>query len=138
MSKIAAGSKRDADMEISIKKTKVWQVQEQGRIPTATQAEAHALCKVKCPHIGCEKVFFNVHGMKCHAGRCRWKKEYEVDRVMDVRGEEGTAAREFLIRWKGYGPEDDTWEGRNNVHPEMINDYLKANNIYNYEWTGPR
>ena len=32
---------------------------------------------------------------------------YEVDQVMDHRLAGGSI--EFLLRWKGYGPEDDTW-----------------------------
>ena len=32
---------------------------------------------------------------------------FEVERVVDHRLAGGTI--EFLLRWKGYGPEDDTW-----------------------------
>ena len=68
---ISAGSKLDADMDISITKTEVMHVREPGRIPKVTAEEAKKECKVTCPHTGCGKMFFNVHGAKCHAGKCR-------------------------------------------------------------------
>lgn len=130
---IATGSKEDADMTISIAKTEVMQVCEQGRIPAATSAEAKAACKFVCPHLGCNRVFFNAHGMKCHAGKCKYRNEYEVDRILEVRGATGSPGREFKIRWKGYyGPDDDTWEKRKNLHPELINEFLHANELYDH------
>lgn len=33
---------------------------------------------------------------------------FEVDRILDVR--DAKKGREFLVRWVGYGAEDDTWE----------------------------
>jgi hypothetical protein len=35
---------------------------------------------------------------------CRW----EVDGIISVRGRQGEL--EYLVRWAGYGPEDDSWE----------------------------
>ena len=133
---IATGSKRDADMEISISKTEVMQVREQGRIAPATPAEAAAVCTYTCPHLGCGKVFYNMHGCKCHAGKCRWQQEYEVDRILAVKGT--TAQRKYLVRWKGYGPEYDLWLPHNNLHPDLINEFLLANGLYDHNWTGVR
>ena len=135
---IASGSKLDADMVISVDKTEVMHVEEQGRVAQATIEELQAACTFKCPHIGCERVFHNAHGCKCHAGKCRRKNWYEVEKILDVQGGTGSPDRKFLIRLKGYGPEDDLWEPRNNIHPDLINDYLLANNLYDHAWPGSR
>ena len=127
---IAAGSKDDADMEINIDKTEVMQVCEQGRIPAATADEAKAVCKFPCPHLGCDRVFFNAHGMQCHAGKCKYHNELVVDRILEVQGTTGSPKRKFKIRWKGYGPDKDTWEPRNNLHPDLINDIFFSLTIY--------
>ena len=83
-------------------------------------------------------MFLNTHGMKCHMGVCRWAKEYTVEKILAVAGDTGSPNRKFLVRWKGYGPDSDTWEGRNNLHPELINDFLRANNLYDHNWQGVR
>ena len=135
---IAQRSKSDADMSINIAKTEVIQVQEQGRIPRATADEAKAICKYVCPHPGCDKVFYNAHGCKCHAGRCHRKNFYEVDKLLAVRGELGSNKREFLVQWKGYGPEDNQWlprkNTRKNIFPHVIKEFLLANDLYDHQW----
>ena len=135
---IAKGSALDADMEINVSKTEVMQVAEQSRVAPATTAELEDACKFVCPHIGCDRVFFNAHGCKCHAGKCRRKDWCAVDKILAVRGETGSNKREFLVRWKGYGPEDDQWEPRQHLHPSLINEYLMANNLYDHSWQGAR
>ena len=55
---IAKGSKSsDADMVISIPKSKAMHVRAQDPITPTEQQEAVAVCKFSCPHHGCDKVF---------------------------------------------------------------------------------
>jgi exonuclease III len=35
--------------------------------------------------------------------------QYEVDKILNSRQQDGEK-KEYLVSWKGYGPEDDTWE----------------------------
>jgi hypothetical protein len=41
------------------------------------------------------------------------REEYEVEEVLDKRDHKGKM--EYLVRWKDYGPEDNTWEPRENL-----------------------
>ena len=56
--------------------------------------------------------------------------EYEVERVIDHRwrffGKARRAAREFLVQWRGYPHEYDTWESEVNLKncPEILLSYL--------------
>ena len=63
---IAQGSTLDADMQISVAKTKAMHVCTQGEVTKTTNEEAVKVCKHQCPHIGCTKVFLNKHGMRVH------------------------------------------------------------------------
>ena len=49
---------------------------------------------------------------------------YEVGRITEVKfRKDGT--REFLIRWKGHGPEVDSWEPEENLDcPEKIEKFM--------------
>ena len=41
------------------------------------------------------------------------EEEYVVDKLLDKRVKNGRV--EYLLSWKGYGPEENTWEPRANL-----------------------
>ena len=125
-------------MHINVTKTKVMQVTEQTRVSPLTNKEAREVCKHVCPHEDCNRVFYNAHGCKVHAGKCKWRDMHVVDKILTVKGATGSPKRRFLIRWKGYAPEHDTWEPRRNLRPGMVNDFLRANGLYDHNWRGAR
>lgn len=50
--------------------------------------------------------------------------DYEVERIIDVFFKKDQS-REFLVRWKGYGKEYDTWEPENNLNcPDLIEKFI--------------
>jgi hypothetical protein len=70
--------------------------------------------------------------MLVHAGSCRWKDEYEIERVLECKGP--TYARKYKIRWKDYPPTYDSWVPRGNLHPETICEFELANGEYDLGW----
>ena len=71
-------------MIISIPKTEVMQVDEQGRVDVATKAELKSVCKFACPQADCSRVFFNAHGCKCHAGKCKHKDFHVIEKILAI------------------------------------------------------
>ncbi|KAL3284715.1 hypothetical protein HHI36_018863 [Cryptolaemus montrouzieri] len=53
------------------------------------------------------------------------ESEYEVDKIIDEKMVRGV--RHYLIRWKGYGPEGDTWEPESTLNcPEAMEEFKKT------------
>lgn len=55
---------------------------------------------------------------------------YDIDKILDHQKK--GSAYSFLVRWKGYGPDADTWEPKSNLqckNCKIINAYLKKNKI---------
>ena len=105
-------------------------------MPSATTNEHRSVTKFKCPHVGCDKVFFNTHDCKVHVGKCSRANLYIVDRILEVRGATGAADRKFLVRWERYS--DKTWESHNNLPPSVVNEFLHTNGLYDHGWAGGR
>lgn len=81
---------------------------------------------------GCQDLideYFNVERRRIKEEEERRKKMevdgcYEVSRITDVRFKKDNS-REFLIRWKGCRPEDDTWEPEENLdQADMIERFM--------------
>ena len=133
VSAIAEGSRTDADMVISIPKTKVLHVRAQDAVSRTTNREAEAACKYTCPHVNCGYKFKTKHGMRVHAGKCKHKNVFVVERLLGHEGND-LFARRYLVRWEGHGPKEDRWEPRSHLPPDVIQDYEVAKGVYDYDW----
>jgi hypothetical protein len=58
-----------------------------------------------------------------------YDKEYEVEKIITHR-KKGRDVQ-YLVRWKGYGPEDDTWEPERNLRnaSNILQQYLASTSM---------
>mgnify|MGYP000559914508 CR=1 FL=1 len=54
------------------------------------------------------------------------KDVYEAERLLAKRWSRGARRPQYLVRWVGYGPEDDTWEPEENILNERLISELEA------------
>ena len=58
-----------------------------------------------------------------HTSKDFMEPQYEVERILGHQGEGDN--RKYLIRWKGYGPEEDSWEPVDGINAdETVQEYL--------------
>lgn len=56
--------------------------------------------------------------------------QYAVEKIMDHKGKAGH--RKMLVRWSGYGEEEDSWENESSLRediPQKVTAFLKRKNI---------
>ena len=51
---------------------------------------------------------------------------YEVDTLLAMRQPLGAVEREFLVRWRGYSPADDSWEAESNIDEGLVQAFASA------------
>ena len=49
------------------------------------------------------------------------EEEYEVEAILDVK--KGPKSLLYLVKWKGFGHEDNTWEPKGNLDPNVIKQF---------------
>ena len=134
ITRISEGSRNDADMDVSLPKTKVLHVCEQETVSKTSVEEASKICKYVCDNEGCNHVFHSLKGLKIHKSKCSHHNTFEVEKILDCKGP--TLNRKYLIRWKGYSEADDTWEPRHNLtgSATLIKEFEIYHGIYDSSW----
>ncbi len=57
---------------------------------------------------------------------------YKIEKIVDHRGEGGAkkSAMQFRVRWDGFGPDEDTWEGWTGVRKTLaLHSYLHEHSL---------
>ena len=86
-------------MKVDIRKPKTLHVQQQEEVSRTTDEWARRMYKFECPHLNCNVKFFTKNGMQIHAGRCEWRNEFKVDKIVGAKGP--VTAHKYKIGWMG-------------------------------------
>lgn len=63
-------------------------------------------------------------------GTTEEEEEYEVERVVDKRFHKETGRVEYLLKWKGYSSDENTWESEECLGcPELVKEYEKRRRL---------
>ena len=93
------------------------------------------LFKVMCVHIHiivcpkstciyCKYGFLD--NMKVHIGKCEWKYAHAIDRILNSLQKGFVYSKQYLIKWKGYPTEYNTWDSISHLRRSKI--LNKSNN----------
>ena len=83
---------------------------------------------------GVQQSLLNVHGVKVHAGRCRWRQFYFVEKILWVPAET-LVTESFESNGKATGP-NMTRGNPETTSPHSVSptsDFLKTNDLYDYD-----
>ena len=133
---IAKGSLKDADMTVSLDKTKSMHVEKQHKLKPPTKdaiEEAETEYKHTCEF--CDRKFKTSRGLKIHVTSCNFQhgltdEAYPIEKINAVFG--STKYRWFRVQWDGHPGEDSWMPERSLVKQgckESIKDFWRNNNV---------
>jgi hypothetical protein len=55
-------------------------------------------------------------------------EEYEVEKIVNKKFDKRRKQNTWLVRWKGFGPQFDTWQTKKDLRnaPELLRAFAKA------------
>ena len=73
-------------------------------------------------------LFSNILGENSNSSKYEEdEEEHVIEKILNERIEANK--KEYLVKWKDYEDEDNTWEPKENLSPEIIEEYEIENGI---------